>query len=155
MFVYVSFRKRLPIYPQRGYFSIRTFFLKVPPHTQVLHPHRLTTSLFITTRQTSSAKLTNTRQTALNELTLLFLRNVYAICFSESSFYFQGSKAPLPPAIGYYGTLPTQYLPANRTQTLPHSASMRTYSPTHATDRQKSQTLPPGGGRFVLKVNVC
>ncbi|XP_035217573.1 sickle tail protein-like isoform X2 [Stegodyphus dumicola] len=58
----------------------------------------------------------------------------------------KASKAPLPPAIGYYGTLPAQYLPANRTQTLPHSASMRTYSPTHAADRQKSQTLPPGGG---------
>lgn len=120
----------------------------------MLHPYRLPTSLSITTRQTSSAKLTNTRQTALNELTLRFFTEC-AICFSESSFYFQGSKAPLPPAIGYYGTLPTQYLPANRTQTLPHSASMRTYSPTHATDRQKSQTLPPGGGRFVLKVNVC
>ncbi|XP_054713991.1 LOW QUALITY PROTEIN: coiled-coil domain-containing protein AGAP005037-like [Uloborus diversus] len=58
----------------------------------------------------------------------------------------KASKAPLPPAIGYYGTLPTQYLPANRTQTLPHSASMRTYSPSHAADRGKSQTLPPGGG---------
>ncbi|XP_071040796.1 coiled-coil domain-containing protein AGAP005037 isoform X4 [Parasteatoda tepidariorum] len=60
----------------------------------------------------------------------------------------KASKAPLPPAIGYYGTLPAQYLPANRTQTLPHSASMRTYSPSHvaAADRQKSQTMAPGGG---------
>lgn len=110
-------------------------------------------SLSITTRQTSSVWLTNTRQTALNELTSLFFSFLeFAICSPDSRFYFQASKAPLPPAIGYYGTLPAQYLPANRTQTLPHSASMRTYSPTHATDRQKSQTLPPGGGRFILKV---
>ncbi|GFY67736.1 coiled-coil domain-containing protein CG32809 [Trichonephila inaurata madagascariensis] len=57
---------------------------------------------------------------------------------------FQASKAPLPPALGYYGTLPAQYLPANRTQTLPHSSSMRNYSPTHTADRQKN--MPPGGG---------
>ncbi|XP_055947230.1 coiled-coil domain-containing protein AGAP005037-like isoform X4 [Argiope bruennichi] len=52
----------------------------------------------------------------------------------------KASKAPLPPALGYYGTLPAQYLPANRTQTLPHSTSMRNYSPTH------QKNMPPGGG---------
>ncbi|GIY51916.1 coiled-coil domain-containing protein AGAP005037 [Caerostris darwini] len=57
----------------------------------------------------------------------------------------KASKAPLPPSLGYYGTLPAQYLPANRTQTLPHSASMRNYSPTHAAQKPQGGggTLPP------------
>ncbi|KAG8184101.1 hypothetical protein JTE90_025407 [Oedothorax gibbosus] len=57
----------------------------------------------------------------------------------------KASKAPLPAAVGYYGTLPAQYMAggAGRTQTLPHSASMRTYSPTPSLG-QKPMT--PGGG---------